>query len=466
MRAWREWAVKRRKPASTIDGGRYHLRAFHDFLITRKHTRDYFRPEERKDFVDWHDAKAFQDLLVSRVETGEIKRAAKNIWWSVVNFYQWRFEEEQSKRNRDDLENVKLFETFPMKFSTENEGEVPYNLEHLWKIVEASRSYATVRTGEFPATNTTTIANEDYEFVLVLVYLGQRAEIVGLLWDEVHFDLGMVNPKAKGAYTWELPLKTELANALRDLRARKPDARMVFTSGSFPWDDRIPLFEYYGRERDELYCDDHLARTCAAAQTANKSAVGYIMDRVEKALHRLYPDLTEIAFDARGKRHTRPVHLTSHRFRKTVATFYIELGLTKEEAAKITGWKDPETIRRKYWKPELAAKQKLADQVDVVKASMAADRGELESMRRKTDLEKLQDQVAKLTATTETRDAKLEEKDSLIARLQGQIADLTEIANKLLRERGAPLKVEKEKKDDEDETKGGASSAMRDLVMG
>ena len=54
----------------------------------------------------------------------------------------------------------------------------------------------------------------------------------------------------------------------------------------------------------------------------------------------------------------------------------------------------------------------------------------------------------------------------MIARLQGQIADLTEIANKLLRERGAPLKVEKEKKDDEDETKGGASSAMRDLVMG
>ncbi len=142
--------------------------------------------------------------------------------------------------------------------------------------------------------------------------------------------------------------------------------------------------------------------------------------RIERALHGLYPDLRETAIDKKGERFARPLHLTSHRFRKTVATFYIELGLTKEEAAKITGWKDPETIRRKYWKPELAAKQKIVDSMDIVKASAAADRGELEGMRKKSDLEKLTTQVSALTEIINRLSAQLAEKDAKIEELRKQ----------------------------------------------
>jgi hypothetical protein len=204
---------------------------------------------------------------------------------------------------------------------------------------------------------------------------------------------------------------------------------MVFTNGHYPYAEpraylgngtceyegcamKKNLRLYFGRDRDEIYCGPHLRRTIAAAHSANRSASGSAMERVEKALGAKEPELREETFDEHGRRIPAAIHVHAHRFRKTIGTYYVELGFSIEEVAKLTGWKDPETIRKKYWKPGLAAKQELTESIDIVEMSRRADRGEdMEQFRKRSDVEQMREQLAK--------------KDALIAELSAKIDKLT-----------------------------------------
>lgn len=449
VRAWRTWAENTKMAAVSIENGRDHLRKFHDFLLTRKQDRHYFQLEQGRDMVDWNDARAFRDLLRHRMESGDLGRSGNNVWKSVRKFYEWRRSENpESKRYREDLEQVKAFWNLDADVQREEEGWEPFELPHLWKIVEASKSYAS-----FAGSNWGPVESEDHPFVMVLTYTGQRAQILGLRWDQVDFARGAIYTRAKGGTKWEIPLHTELAQVLQDLRARKPHARLVFARGSYPYFDGMAhegpgkceyedcdrttnLVLYYGRERDETYCRSHMKREVAAASVNNRGSVKLMMKRVERALHKLYPDLREDAFDAQGRRVSAKIHITSHRFRKTIGTYFVELGFSELDVAKLTGWKDPMTLRRKYWKPGLAAKQLLAGQMDIVAASRAADEGRLEDVRKKSDLELLREQNAAMMKEN--------------ADLKTQLSEI--------------LKELREKKDGGG-AGGSAPSSTRDLVM-
>lgn len=370
VRQWRDWAHLDGWKVRSMRIGRVAMREFHDFKLSRipdGMKRDYYRPEHGVDFVVPADAEAFREKLVAEIRTGRKSSNTNAPKWIVVKmFFAWRAQHQKSKRNTDELAAVKLFWDLP-KFDDTSIPHQPFATEHVPKVLEAAQSTST---------------DEDYAFALLLTCTAGRAQFYGLKREQVRFDTGLIGTYAKMGEYWELRMPPQLVEVLRALDAKYPGRRMLFRNGAYPYTDKIAgvgrceyktrkgrcesrhnLAVYYGRERDEVYCEAHMDRTLDWASTCNNGNVELVMHRIEERLHALYPDLTEEYRDRKtGATKVRPVHVTSHRFRKTAASYCVEvLKMTPEEVAKIFGWKSEKVVRELYALMSKGRKAELAD---------------------------------------------------------------------------------------------------------
>ncbi len=449
VRSWGAWALAEDVKPSALTSGRSRAKKYHVFLVGR-HGRDYYRPEGRRDLVSWEDAVAYKEHLKGLVQGGKLSRdTALNCWYVATRFHLWRSKyDPKNERYFDDWKRLERFlptGDFPDSESDEEKGSLPFDVEagHFHKVIDAARAV------EFPpGTREDRGEPEDYYMAMVAAHTGQRTQIIGLRWDDVSWESREVENhtirvRTKGGKPKTFPLLAPLETALRELRAKHPERRrMVFRWTSYPWDDKVPaegqcehraadgtrcpetegLKLYYGRERDEVYCLKHFSRTLAAAHHANQDLATRAMKRTEEALHRLYPEVVEEVVDPKtGAATVEPVHVHWHRFRKTLGTWYEELGLPEAIVAKIVGWKSLKVLREKYHKPGRKRLYKAAAGLDLVEASRAAERGELDKVRVKSTDEMLRE----LLAAAEERAHRAEERaDRADKKLDEVLAEL------------------------------------------
>lgn len=394
VRQWLAWAIRDGQSPATIKSGRSRATSFHRFLVSR-HGRDYYRPDHGVDKITWEDAHAYKQHLIARVDAGDIApKTGVNLWADATSWYQWRAKFDPNDASAvDTWKRVELFvdaKDFPAGEDLES-GSGPYELEDFHKVVDAARS--THVREDYP--------DEDYHLVLLGAYTGQRTMIIGLRWQDVQWDdpdprQHVIVARTKGGKMKRFPLLAPLEAILRDLRARNPDQRMVFTATDYPWDDKLPatgqceygyagkrcretedLKLHFGRERDEAYCRPHHLRNLSAARGRNQGVADRCMARVEAVLREKYPELTEEIMDRRTGQSVRaPIHVHWHRFRKTLGTWYQELGLPEELVAKVVGWRELSTLREKYHRPARRRLYEAASKVDLVDASRRAAAGE------------------------------------------------------------------------------------------
>lgn len=156
-----------------------------------------------------------------------------------------------------------------------------YPLQIIPKILEASRQ----RIGKRKH------SKEDYVVTALFLYSGMRAQALGLRVSDLHFDSQTIVTRVKGGHEIYLPMHSKLKQILQDhLETREYESDMLFRSGHYPY-----TFLSGGSVHD-----------AEKSLQANQCNVKNVMRRVEVELRKMGIEK----------------HLTSHRFRKSIGTYY------------------------------------------------------------------------------------------------------------------------------------------------
>lgn len=219
----------------------------------------------------WQEFAAYKAHLGQQVIS---KTAARGYLSYIAGYYRLKAQATQDPRL---LELYTKARAIGMPRRGKSERWKPYTSETLNRILEAAKSYSTIRH-DFRA-----VPSEDYVFLMTLLYTGGRAQFYGLRIREVDFDLMEISAIVKGGKRAAIPLHPKLAEILRThLASRGYESVFVFRQGRDP--------------------------TTRTGQKANRQNAWRACKRVQMAAGLL-----------------ESVH--PHRFRKTLATFGKRLGM-------------------------------------------------------------------------------------------------------------------------------------------
>ncbi len=248
---------------SSIDQGRSILLRYSAFL--------------RERFGLALEAWGWQEFAAYKAHLGQqgiSKTAIRGYLSYIAGYYRLKAQATQEPRL---LELYTKMRAIGMPRRGRSEKWKPFTSETLNRILEAARSYSTIRH-DFRA-----VPSEDYAFLMTLLYTGGRAQFYGLRVREVDFERVEISAIVKGGKRVSIPLHPKLAEILRDhLASRDYASEFVFRQG-----------------RDS---------TTRTGQKANRQNAWRACKRVQKAA---------------GP--SESVH--PHRFRKTLATFGKRLGM-------------------------------------------------------------------------------------------------------------------------------------------
>ena len=293
---------------SSVDQGRSILLRYSAFL------------RERFDLVlesaGWQEFAAYKAQLAQQ---GISKTAARGYLSYIAGYYRLRAQATQDPRL---LELYTKMRAIGMPRRAKSEKWRPYTSETLSRILDAARSYSTIRQ-DFRA-----VPSEDYVFLMTLLYTGGRAQFYGLRTSEIDFDRMEVSAIVKGGKRVAIPLHPKLAQILRaHLSARGYDSEFVFRQGRNP--------------------------TTRTGQKANRQNAWRACKRVQRV-----GGLSE------------SIH--PHRFRKTLATFGKRLGMDPQFLQAILAHESVTMTLDKYAEVELEDVKREFSKLDLCENRIAS----------------------------------------------------------------------------------------------
>src|SRR5438552_691865 len=197
---------------SSVDQGRSILLRYSAFL------------RERFDLVlesaGWQEFAAYKAQLAQQ---GISKTAARGYLSYIAGYYRLRAQATQDPRL---LELYTKMRAIGMPRRAKSEKWRPYTSETLSRILDAARSYSTIRQ-DFRA-----VPSEDYVFLMTLLYTGGRAQFYGLRAREIDFDRMEISAIVKGGKHVAIPLHPKLAELLQGhLSSRAYASEFAFRQG-------------------------------------------------------------------------------------------------------------------------------------------------------------------------------------------------------------------------------------------
>ncbi len=257
----------------------------------------------------WQEFGAYKAHLGQQ---GISKTAIRGYLSYIAGYYRLKAQATQEPRL---LELYTKMRAIGMPRRGRSEKWKPFTSEALNRILEAARSYSTIRH-DFRA-----VPSEDYAFLMTLLYTGGRAQFYGLRVREVGFERMEISAIVKGGKQVSIPLHPKLAEILRDhLATRDYDSEFVFRQGRDP-----------------------ITRT---GQKANRQNAWRACKRVQKAA-----GLSE------------SVH--PHRFRKTLATFGKRFGMDPQFLQAILAHESVTMTLDRYAEVELEDVKREFSKVDL-----------------------------------------------------------------------------------------------------
>lgn len=220
----------------------------------------------------------------------------------------------------------------------------PYPLALVPKILEASR--AVVQKDGSGAK----IYSEAFAVTATFIYSGGRGQFYGLRVDQVREALKKkyLELYVKTGKEIRIPVHDRLLEIWKKhLEDRGFDGPMMFRRGADSYTYQDGNVDFMDDERSATNNLHHVAKILHGADGG---------DNVQAALKRLF-DLDE--------------HLTSHRFRKSIATFYEQYGFTDAEIRTVCGWAGSDIVDV-YKLPNVQALQAKISKVDIGSASWVA----------------------------------------------------------------------------------------------
>lgn len=245
----------------------------------------------------WQEFAAYKAHLAQQ---GISKTAARGYLSYIAGYHRLRAQATQDPRL---LELYTKMRAIGMPRRGRSEKWKPFTSETLSRILEAARSYSTIRH------DFRNVPSEDYAFLMTLLHTGGRAQFYGLRTREIDFGRMEISAIVKGGKRVTIPLHPKLAEILRlHLASRGYSSDFVFRQGRDP--------------------------TSRTGQKANRQNAWRACKRVQKAA-----GLSE------------SVH--PHRFRKTLATFGKRLGMDPQFLQAILAHESVTMTLDKYAEVEL-----------------------------------------------------------------------------------------------------------------
>jgi len=268
------------------------------------------------DSAGWQEFGAYKAHLA---QLGISKTAGRGYLSYIAGYYRLKAQTTQDPKL---LELYTKMKAIGMPRRGRSEKWKPFTSETLNRILDAARSYSTIRQDWRP------VPSEDYVFLMTLLYTGGRAQFYGLRTREIDFDRMEISAIVKGGKRVAIPLHPKLAEILRShLASRGYGSDFVFRQGRDP--------------------------TSRTGQKANRQNAWRACKRAQQAA-----GLQE------------SVH--PHRFRKTLATFGKRFGMDPQFLQAILAHESVTMTLDKYAEVELEDVKREFSKFDLCESRAAS----------------------------------------------------------------------------------------------